>query len=162
MMALSTTLRSYRNKSHGYRQWKEGYVKTTVIKSNVIAKKVLFIVNVKADASMTNISYIVYVHFDQNHGDILEAICTCKAGQGCVCKHVVALLYMMLDYLRLSLKEIPPDMTCIQVVQKWHVPSTVNLTLTKALRFDDITFEKAEIGKKRKRLLLVESIYSVL
>ena len=151
MMASSTTSQAYRNKRHGYRLWKEGYVKNIVVKPNVIAKKVLFIVKAKIHASMKNISYIVYVHFDQNHGDIVEAICICKAGQGCVCKHVTALLYTMLDYLHLGLQEIPPDITCTQVAQKWHVPSTANLTLAKAVRFDDITFEKAEIGKKRKR-----------
>ena len=87
----------------------------------------------------------------KNHGDIVEAICNCKAGQGGVSKHVAALPYTMLDYLHLGLQEIPPDMTCTQVAQKWHVPSTANFTLAKAVRFDDITFEKAEIGKEMKR-----------
>ena len=56
----------------------------------------------------------------------------------------------MLDYFHLGLQEIPPDMTCTQVAQKWHVLLTASLTLAKAVRYDDITFEKAEIGKKLK------------
>ena len=111
---------------------------------------------------MKNVSYIVYVHFDQNHGYIAEAICKCKAGQGGVYKHVAALLYTMLDYLHLGLQEIPPDMTCTEVTQKWHLPSTANLTLAKAVRLDDITFEKAEIGKKRKHQIVSGELYQAM
>ena len=151
MLVSSTRSKAFRNKRCGYRLWKEGYVRNILVKPNVIARKVLFIAKAKVHASMKNISYTTYVHFDQTIGDILEAKCNCKAGQGGVCKHVAALLYSLLDYLHLGLKEIPPDITCTQVAQKWHVPSSANLTLTKAVKFTDITFEKAEVGKKRKR-----------
>ena len=103
---------------------------------------------------MKNISYIVYVHSDQNHGDIVEAICNCKAGQWGLCKHVATLLYTVLDYLHLGLQETPPDMTCTHVAKKWHVASSANLTLAKAVRFEDITIEKAESGKKRERRIV--------
>ena len=81
----------------------------------------------------------------------MEAKCNCKAGQGNCCKHVAALLYTLLDFANLDLKQIPADMTCTQVAQKWHVPSSANMTMTKAVKFPDLLFEKAEDGKKRKR-----------
>ena len=82
---------------------------------------------------MKNISYKACVHLDQNHGKIVEAICNCSAEQRGVCKHVAAIRYTMLDYLHLGLQEIPPDITCTQAAQKWHVPSTANLTVSSKL-----------------------------
>ena len=81
----------------------------------------------------------------------MEAKCNCKAGQGGCCKHVAALLYALVDFANMDLRQIPADMTCTQVAQKWHVPSSANMTLIKAVKFSDLLFEKAEGGKKRKR-----------
>ena len=64
MMASSTTSQASRNK----RLWKEGYVKNIAVKPNVIVKNILFIVTAKVHASMTNISYIVYVHLIKTMG----------------------------------------------------------------------------------------------
>lgn len=66
-------------------------------------------------------------------------------------KHAATALHTFLDYFHLSFQEIPPDITGIQVAQKWHVPSSTTFTLVKIVKFIDITFEKEEIGKKRKR-----------
>ena len=53
--------------------------------------------------------------------------------------------------------EIPPDLTCTQAGQKWHVPSGAKSIPPKAFKFDDLTFEKIEENKKRKRSLVGES-----
>lgn len=53
--------------------------------------------------------------------------------------------------------EIPPDLTCTQVGQKCHVPSGAKNIPPKAFKFDDLTFEKIEENKKRKRSLVGES-----
>ena len=147
----STGPKAHRNKKHGYRLWKEGYVRSIFVKPNVKAECMLFLVKAKVHASMKNVQYTVYAHLNQLDGDVMEAKCNCKAGQGGCCKHVSALLFTLLDYSNMDAKEIPSDLTCTQVAQKWHVPSSANMTLTKAVKFSDVLFEKAEDGKKRKR-----------
>ena len=46
------------------------------------------------------------------------------------------------------------DLTCTQVGQKWHVPADAGNQFPKALKFQELVFEKAEGGKKRKRPLV--------
>ena len=150
----STGPKAHRNKKHGYRLWKEGYVRSIFVKPNVKAKCMLLLVKAKGHASMKNVQYTVYVHFNQLNGEVMEAKCNCKAGQGGCCKHVAALLFTFLDYSNMDAKEIPSDLTCTQVAKKWHVPSSANMTLTKAVKFSDVLFEKAEDGNKRKRAIV--------
>ena len=115
-------------------------------------KRYRVFVKAKVHASMKNINYSVYVHFNQSNGGVEDARCNCKAGQGGCCKHVAALLFTLLDFVNLEAKQIPSNMTCTQVAQKWHVPSSANMKLDKAVKLNDLTFEKVEEGKKRNRL----------
>ena len=39
---------------------------------------------------------------------------------GC-CKHVAALLFQLLDFIQLEATEVPDDLTCTKLLQKWHV-----------------------------------------
>ena len=73
---------------------------------------------------MKSCHYDVYVHLDQCDGEVRFAKCNCKAGQGGCCKHVAALLYTLLDFTNVDTKEVPKDLTCTQVGQRWNVPST--------------------------------------
>ena len=66
---------------------------------------------------------------------------------------MAALLYTVLDFVNMEMKEIPRDLTCTQVGQKWHVPSGKNAE-DRAFKFTSLVFEKAEEGKKRKRPLV--------
>jgi len=75
----------------------------------------------------------------------------CKAGQCGCCKHVAALLFTLLDYTNMELKSIPATLTCTQVAQKWHQPLSTNMTLNHAAKFSELVFEKAEVGKTKKR-----------
>ena len=143
--------KAYRNKKLGYRLWREGYVRHIYVKPNVQANNKLFIVKGKVHASMKKANYLVYVHLEQHGGEVLYAKCECKAGQGGCCKHVAALLYTLLDFVNSGAREVPEEMTCTQVAQKWHVPSQCNTTLKKAVKFHDLTFEKADECKKPKR-----------
>ncbi len=79
------------------------------------------LVKAEVHASMKNVQYTAYVHFVQLSGEVMEAKCNCKAGQGGCCKHVAALLFTLLDYSNMGAKEIPSDLTCTQVAQNWHV-----------------------------------------
>ena len=151
MPNTGTAPKAFRNKKHGYRLWKEGYVRGVLVKPNIKASQTLFLVKAKVHASMKSVQYNVYVHLDQCDGEVLFAKCTCKAGQGGCCKHVAALLYTIVDFINMDVKEVPMDLTCTQTGQKWHVPSSTNSQTVKAFKFKDLVFEKAEESKKRKR-----------
>ena len=99
---------------------------------------------------------LVYCQLDQLSSEVAFSKCNCKSGQGGGCKHVAALLYLLLDYKNLELKEVTDDMTCTQVLQQWSIPS--NSGTTKAVKFEELTFEKADYARdkenKRKRPLV--------
>ena len=145
--------KAYRNMKKGYGLWKEGYVKSTFVKPNVQASKPLFLVKARVCASMKSVSYPVYVHLNQVDGEVENAKCSCKAGQGGCCKHVAALLYTILDFVNLNLKYVSTELTCTQVprVPRWSAPSGSSKTLEKAVKFEDLLFEKADVNKPSKR-----------
>ena len=130
--------KAYRNMKKGYGLWKEGYVKNTLVKPNVQASKMLFLVKARVSASMKSASYAVYIHLNQVNGEVEYAKCCCKAGQGGCCKHVAALLYTILDFVNLKLQHIPVELTCTQLPQKWSVPSGSSKTLDRAVKFEEL------------------------
>ena len=68
-----------------------------------------------------------------------------------VFEHVAALLYTLMDYVNIDAEVVPADLTCTQISQKWHIPTSANMTLKKAVKFNYLIFEKSEENKKRKR-----------
>jgi hypothetical protein len=50
--------------------------------------------------------YTVYVHLNQANGEVVHSNCTCTAGKGGQCKHVVALLFQVIEYKQLDMTEI--------------------------------------------------------
>ena len=98
--------------------------------------------------------YSVYCDLNES-ADVVYAKRNCKAGQGGCCKHVAAVLYTILDYSNLQLKQVTNDTTCTQVLQTWGVPSSTQLKKAKAVKFEDIIFENADYERdterKRKR-----------
>ena len=143
--------KAYRNMKKGYGLWREGYVNRIFIKPNVQTTTTLCLAKARVSASMKSIQYNVYVHLCQQTGEVQYAKCSCVAGQGGCCKHVAALLYSLMDFVNLGLQNVPEELTCTQVAQKWSVPSNSNKTLKTAVKFDDLLFEKAEINKQCKR-----------
>lgn len=106
------------------------------------------------NASMKKKNYVAYVHLKQDTGEVAYANCNCKAGKGGCCKHVVALLFQLLEYIQLDLKVIPDDLTCTQLLQQWHVPRSDELE--EPILYEDVVFERASYekdksGKKRKK-----------
>ena len=49
------------------------------------------------------------------------------------------------------MKYVPTELTCTQVPQRWSVPSGSSKTLEKAVKFEDLLFEKADVNKPSKR-----------
>ena len=82
---------------------------------------------------------------------VMFSKCYCKAGQGGCCKHVTALLYTLLDFANSEMSIIPDSLTCTQVAQKWHMPSTANMTLSKAVKFNDVSFTNAEPNRELEK-----------
>ena len=121
------------------------------IKPNVQTATTLCLAKARVSASMKSIQYDVYVHLCQQTGDVLYAKCSCAAGQGGCCKHVAALLYSLMDFVNLGLQNVPEELTCTQVTQKWSVPSNSTKTSKTVVKFDDLVFEKAEINKQCRR-----------
>jgi hypothetical protein len=144
--------KAHRNMKKGYGLWKEGYVNNVQVKANVQCKILLFLVKARVSASMKSVSYPVYVHLDQKSSEVEYAKCTCKAGQDGCCKHVADLLYNLLGFVNLGLSMISEDLTCTQVAQKCGIPSGCRKTLNKAVKFDELLFQKAQYRKTNKRL----------
>ena len=146
--------KAYKSKKLGYRLWKEGFVQSSYVNPNVHGSMNMFLVKCRVHASMINVSYNVYVHLNQGSGDLICSMCSCKAGQGGCCKHVAALLFSLVDYSHLGCTVVPDTLTCTQVSQKWHVPTSTTMTLSKVVKFDDVVFRKDEPNKYKKRPFL--------
>ena len=103
-----------------YRLFKEGYIKNTQVKPNIPNSEhgKSFILKATVHAAMKKLNYTVYVHLNQETGDIIHGHCSCKAGKGGQCKHVAAMLYQIIDYVQLELLEVPLSLTCTQVQSK--------------------------------------------
>jgi hypothetical protein len=91
-------------------------VKKNVTKGNMTC----FLVKDCVNAAMKNNVYTVYVHLDEANGEVVHRNCTCTAGKGGQCKHVVALLFQVIEYKQLDITEIPDKPTCTQLLQQWH------------------------------------------
>ena len=48
--------------------------------------------------------------------------CSCVAGAGGICHHVVGLLFYLSHCKQLGLKSLPDDLTCTMMAQRWSVP----------------------------------------
>ena len=142
-----------KHKKLGYRLFKDKYVNRVQVKPNVSkGGEVHFLIKACVSASMKQQSYNVYVHFNQRSGKVTHGSCTCKAGKGGCCKHVVAVLFQVIDYIQLELTEVPDDLTCTQILQQWHVPKTSEVS--EPILYEDMTFEKPSYErdvKGRKR-----------
>ena len=145
--------KTYRNKLQGYKLWKEGYISSVLVKPKVSSGNLgLLFVKAKVSA-MKSQMYDVYVHLEQETGEVAFAKCSYKAGQGGCCKHVAAVLYALVDYSNRELKYVPEDISCTQVIQKWNAPGR-KVTSSTAAQFTELEFEKADYrkdsSKKRK------------
>ena len=74
-------------------------------------------------ASMTrNKLYRTRVSLSKETTQVKSGACKCKAGANSRCKHIGALLYKILDFTESEVNEIPPDLTCTERPQQWHIP----------------------------------------
>ena len=76
------------------------------------------------------------VHFEQDTGEVIEAACTCVAGNAGCCKPVAAASLQMLDIIELELTEVLSVLTCTQLLQEQHVSGYESIK--KAILFDSV------------------------
>jgi len=70
----SVAPKDYRHRKQGYKLWKESYVRNIIVRPDVRAQTLMFLVKSRVHASMKNIFYNVYIHMDQVNGDVLKML----------------------------------------------------------------------------------------
>ena len=146
---------SQKHKKLGYQMFKDKYVRKVEVKANVVKGNMsCFLAKGCVNAAMKSNTYTVYVHLNQANGDVIYSNCTCAAGKGGQCKHIVALLFQIIEYKQLDMTEIPDHLTCTQLLQQWHVPrkdESDDPFLYENIAFKKSDYEKDIQGKKRKK-----------
>ena len=143
-----------KHKKSGYQMFKDKYVGQVEVKANVMKGSAsCFLVKGCVNAAMKSNTYTVYVHLNEANGEVVYSNCTCVAGKEGQCKHVVALLFQIIEYKQLDMTEIPDHPTCTQLLQQWHVPRKDESD--QPVLHENIVFQKAEYqkdikGRKRK------------
>ena len=134
--------RAHKQKKYDYQLFKDKVVSKVKVIPNVLqGKDKLFHTKCTVHASMKKTNYTVYVHLKHDTGKIIEAKCSCVAGNGGCCKHVAAALFQVLDFIVLELTEVPDDLTCSKLLQQRHVPSCEDIKTV--VLFDSVKFSKA-------------------
>ena len=113
--------RAHKQKKYDYQLFKDKMVSKVKVIPNVLqGKDKLFYTKCTVHASMkkTNYTDSVYVHLKHDTGKIIEAKCSCVAGNGGCYKHAAAALFQVLDFIVLEFSEVPDDLTCTQLLQK--------------------------------------------
>ena len=60
--------------------------------------------------------------YDTEWGIVYHATCTCRAGLGSNCNHVMALLLELAEYSQNQLQEVPKEIACTSKLRQWGVP----------------------------------------
>ena len=61
----------------------------------------------------------------------LSGRCSCVAGSGGYCHHVIGLLYYLALLKQLGHRTLPDDLTCTSMKQRWSVPRGKKLNQSK-------------------------------
>lgn len=85
----------------------------------------------------------IVVEVCQRTKNITNAKCSCVAGAGGFCHHVIGLLFYLAHCKQLGLKAIPDDLTCTSLPQRWSVPRERKIP-NKAIQ--DVWVKKPQFG----------------
>lgn len=111
-----------------------------------------FYIYVKGECtpSMKDKKYAVHMCFKDDGRTLKWATCSCPAGIDGECKHVVALVYFIIDLYRKGVSKIPDIQTCTDKLQMWHVRKPLS---DEPLLFSDISFVKHDPLRVSKKEL---------
>lgn len=142
---------AFKSKREGYALYKAGHVQK--VKFNHTTDEHFCFFESRVKASMTrNKLYRTRVSLSKQTAQVKSGACNCKAGANGRCKHIGALLYKILDFTESEVNEIPPDLTCTERPQQWHIPHS-NSSKDELVLLDDLLVIKHnyEADKTRKK-----------
>ena len=144
---------AFESRHEGYALYKAEHVQKVKFNHTTDEKFCFFENRVKA--SMTrNKLYVTRVSLSKQTAQVKSGACNCKAGANGRCKHIGALLYKILYFAESEVNEIPPDLTCTERPQQWHIPhsnsSKDELVLLDELLVIKNNYEADKKGKKNE------------
>ena len=66
--------------------------------------------------------YNLKTTLDVQTGEVVNAHCTCKAGNSAYCNHIMALLFELADYSLHELDKVPEEAACTRRARAWGIP----------------------------------------
>ena len=89
----------------------ERYLNADSVYAKIVGKE--FLVKAKCRASMSKREvHNLKTTLDVQTGEVVNAHCTCKAGNSAYCNHIMALLFELADYSLHVLDEVPEEAAC--------------------------------------------------
>lgn len=82
--------------------------------------------------------------------------CTCVAGLAGFCNHVIGLLFFLAHCKQMNLKELPDELTCTSMQQRWSVPRNNKIA---SIDVQDVLVKKPAIGADYNKYIK-STIYS--
>ena len=73
----------------------------------------------------------------------LSGKCSCVAGIGGYCHHVIGLLYYLANCKQLGLSSLPDDLTCTSMKQRWSIPRGRKIEQSK---IEEVLVKKPQAG----------------
>ena len=87
---------------------------------------------------------------------VMAGRCSCVAGIGGCCHHVVGLLYYIALLKQLGHKSIPDELTCTMMKQRWSVPRGKKI---EPIQIQDVLVKKPQMGASYSKFIK-STIYS--
>ena len=75
----------------------------------------------------------VKVSLDRETGLVVLSRCSCPAGNGGYCNHVMALLFELADYSLHQLDTVPEETACTSKSRQWGIPGQSGATKVTAM-----------------------------
>ena len=101
--------------------------------------------------SSLKVKKVYVVRLVKKSGDVILVLCTCVAGKGKACSHIVARMLYLEDFMRQGHSNLPTDTTATDHLQQWHVGKCD----VSAQPVGGTTFRKAEYGKVVRTSLVI-------
>ena len=140
---------AFKSKREGYALFKAGHVQK--VQFNATSHQHVCFFESKVKASMTkNKLYRTRVSLRKETAGVRSGYCNCKAGATGRCKHVGALLFMILDFVESELDQIPPDTTCTERPQQWHKPRSTACADNEAILLSNLLVIKHSYEADKK------------
>ncbi|XP_045214744.1 uncharacterized protein LOC123564895 [Mercenaria mercenaria] len=140
-----------RGKNRAFEKGYNFFIESYVHDAFVCKTDSKFLVKAKCWRSQkkNELPHILSAEICLKESNVLDGQCSCIAGTGGVCNHIIALLYNVNHWSSKRMTEIPADMSCTEVSQIWHKPRGDKIEPEPVMK---LTFAKAATDRQlRKR-----------